>query len=142
MLMRRALNCAARAHPLYKGMSEHRVTLKWERRDAEQSDEVAAAHYSITSSAVASSVGGTSRPSAFAVLRRAVQQTGCIRPSVISSRRASARLSIPPYITFAENRAPRSLPALLPGCCGVATGPAPRRSVSPAGKRRDGGRDQ
>jgi hypothetical protein len=28
-------NCAARAHPLYKGMSEHKVTLKWERGAAE-----------------------------------------------------------------------------------------------------------
>src|SRR5262249_52687885 len=38
-------------------------------RAAEQRDEVAAHHHSITSSARASSVGGTSRPSALAVLR-------------------------------------------------------------------------
>jgi hypothetical protein len=36
---------------------------------AEQRDELAPSHYSITSSARASSVGGTSRPSALAVLR-------------------------------------------------------------------------
>src|SRR5262252_8543561 len=35
MLVRRACNCAARTHLLYKGMSEHKVTLKWERRGAE-----------------------------------------------------------------------------------------------------------
>src|SRR5262245_16628148 len=35
MLVRRACNCAARTHPLYKGMSEHKVTLKWERGGAE-----------------------------------------------------------------------------------------------------------
>src|SRR5262245_44433150 len=39
------------------------------RRAAEQRDEVAPADHSITSSAWASRVGGTSRPSAFAVLR-------------------------------------------------------------------------
>src|SRR5262245_51902804 len=39
------------------------------RRAAEQRDELAAPDHSITSSARASSVGGTSRPSAFAVLR-------------------------------------------------------------------------
>jgi hypothetical protein len=39
------------------------------RRAAEQRDELAAPHHSITSSARASSVGGISRPSAFAVLR-------------------------------------------------------------------------
>src|SRR5262245_7361762 len=39
-----------------------------DRRTTEQRDEVASSH-SITSSARASSVGGTSRPSAFAVLR-------------------------------------------------------------------------
>src|SRR6516164_8519401 len=39
------------------------------RRAAEQRDELAPSHHSITSSARASSVGGTSRPSAFAVLR-------------------------------------------------------------------------
>ena len=39
-----------------------------DRRTAEQRDERAALH-SITSSVRASSVGGTSRPSAFAVLR-------------------------------------------------------------------------
>src|SRR5262249_10844926 len=38
------------------------------RRTTEQRDELAAPH-SITSSARASSVGGTSRPSAFAVIR-------------------------------------------------------------------------
>jgi hypothetical protein len=36
---------------------------------AEEGDELAPLHYSITSSAVASSVGGTVRPSALAVLR-------------------------------------------------------------------------
>ena len=36
---------------------------------AEQRDELAASHHSITSSARASRVGGTSRPSAFAVVR-------------------------------------------------------------------------
>src|SRR3977135_3279729 len=42
---------------------------KWPRcRTAEQRDELAASH-SITSSAATSSVGGTVRPSAFAVLR-------------------------------------------------------------------------
>src|SRR5262249_59641794 len=39
------------------------------RHAAEQRDELAAAAHSITSSARASSVGDTSRPSAFAVLR-------------------------------------------------------------------------
>src|SRR5262245_2965440 len=39
------------------------------RRAAEQRDELATPDHSITSSARASSVGGTSRPSAFAVLR-------------------------------------------------------------------------
>src|SRR5262245_34449945 len=39
------------------------------RRAAKQCDERAPLHHSITSSARASSVGGTSRPSAFAVLR-------------------------------------------------------------------------
>src|SRR5262245_23664930 len=39
------------------------------RRAAEQRDEAAAPHYSSTSSARASSVGCTSRPSALAVLR-------------------------------------------------------------------------
>src|ERR1700730_13074487 len=39
------------------------------RRTAEQRDELAAADHSITSSAVASSIGGTSRPSDRAVLR-------------------------------------------------------------------------
>src|SRR5262249_33571758 len=39
------------------------------RRAAEQRDELAAFHHSITSSARASSVGGTSRPRALAVLR-------------------------------------------------------------------------
>jgi len=39
------------------------------RRAAEQRDELAADHHSITSSARASTVGGTSRPSALAVLR-------------------------------------------------------------------------
>src|SRR5262245_7974415 len=39
------------------------------RHAAEQRDELAAVTHSITSSARASSVGGTSRPSAFAVLR-------------------------------------------------------------------------
>src|SRR5262249_44544802 len=38
-------------------------------RAAEQRDELAAGAHSITSSAIASSVGGTSRPSALAVLR-------------------------------------------------------------------------
>src|SRR5215470_1316159 len=38
-------------------------------RSAEQRDELAPPHHSITSSARASSVGGTSRPSALAVLR-------------------------------------------------------------------------
>src|SRR5262245_32699398 len=38
-------------------------------RAAEQCDELAAAHYSITSSTLASSCGGTSRPSALAVCR-------------------------------------------------------------------------
>src|SRR5262249_26881748 len=38
-------------------------------RTAEQRDELAALHHSITSSARGSSVGGTSRPSALAVLR-------------------------------------------------------------------------
>src|SRR5262249_32660113 len=38
-------------------------------RAAEKRDEVAAAHYSITSSTLASSCGGTSRPSALAVCR-------------------------------------------------------------------------
>src|SRR5262249_48317478 len=38
-------------------------------RAAEQRDELAALHHSITSSAPASRVGGMSRPSAFAVLR-------------------------------------------------------------------------
>src|SRR6516162_3202590 len=38
-------------------------------RAAEQRYELAAFHHSITSSARASSVGGTSKPSAFAVLR-------------------------------------------------------------------------
>jgi hypothetical protein len=37
------------------------------RRAAEQRDELAASHHSITSSARASSVGGTSRPSGLAV---------------------------------------------------------------------------
>jgi hypothetical protein len=43
---------------------------KWprRRRAAEQRDELAAPHHSITSSARASSVGGTSRSGAFAVL--------------------------------------------------------------------------
>jgi len=35
VLANRARNCAARPHPLYKGMSEHKVTLKWERGGAE-----------------------------------------------------------------------------------------------------------
>src|SRR5947208_3787199 len=35
MLAKRARNCAARAHLLYKGMSEHKVSLKWERGGAE-----------------------------------------------------------------------------------------------------------
>src|SRR6516162_6581382 len=39
------------------------------RRAAEQRDELTTFHHSITSSARASSVGGTSRPSALAVLR-------------------------------------------------------------------------
>src|SRR5262249_24423565 len=39
------------------------------RRAADQRDELAPPHHSITSSARASSVGGTSRPSALAVLR-------------------------------------------------------------------------
>src|SRR5262249_6516782 len=39
------------------------------RRAAEQRDELASLHYSITSSARASSVGGTSRPSTCAVCR-------------------------------------------------------------------------
>src|SRR5262249_7133359 len=39
------------------------------RRAAEQRDDLAPPDHSITSSARASSVGGTSRPSAFAVLR-------------------------------------------------------------------------
>src|SRR5262245_51316858 len=39
------------------------------RRAAEQRDDLAPTHHSITSSARASSVGGTSRPSALAVLR-------------------------------------------------------------------------
>src|SRR5262249_8798691 len=38
-------------------------------RAAEQRDELAPAHYSITSSTLASSCGGTSRPSALAVCR-------------------------------------------------------------------------
>jgi hypothetical protein len=36
---------------------------------AEKRDEIAALHHSMTSSARASSIGGTSRPSALAVLR-------------------------------------------------------------------------
>jgi organic hydroperoxide reductase OsmC/OhrA len=39
VLANRARNCAPRAHPLYKGMSEHKVTLKWERRGAEFSSQ-------------------------------------------------------------------------------------------------------
>src|SRR5262245_45842838 len=39
------------------------------RRAADERDEIAAPDHSITSSARASSIGGTSRPSAFAVLR-------------------------------------------------------------------------
>src|SRR5262245_14813607 len=39
------------------------------RRPAEQRDELAALHHSMTSSARASSAGGTVRPSALAVLR-------------------------------------------------------------------------
>src|SRR5437764_2637477 len=35
VLAKRARNCAARAHLLYKGMSEHKVTLRWERGGAE-----------------------------------------------------------------------------------------------------------
>src|SRR5262245_21336048 len=38
-------------------------------RTAEQRDDLAALHHSITSSARASSIGGTSRPSALAVFR-------------------------------------------------------------------------
>src|SRR5262249_10183942 len=45
------------------------------RRAAEQRDEIAAAAHSITSSARASSVGGTSRPSALAVLRLMINST-------------------------------------------------------------------
>jgi hypothetical protein len=41
------------------------------RRAAEQRDELASSHYSITSSASANSLSGTSRPSALAVLRTA-----------------------------------------------------------------------
>src|SRR5262245_35476247 len=50
------------------------------RRAAEQRDERAALHHSITSSAVASSDGGISRPNAFAVLRLITSSNfvGCI----------------------------------------------------------------
>src|SRR6516225_6162462 len=52
----------------------HRPLLRARRerpsgRAADKSDELASSHYSITSSARASNVGGTVRPSAFAVLR-------------------------------------------------------------------------
>ena len=51
------------------------------RRSAEQRDELAPLH-SITSSARASSDGGTSRPSAFAVLRLVTNRTSSIaRPA-------------------------------------------------------------
>jgi hypothetical protein len=55
--------------------TDHRQPLLRTRRErprcraAEQRDELAAFHYSITSSARASTVGGTSSPSALAVLR-------------------------------------------------------------------------
>src|SRR5262245_53810456 len=45
------------------------------RQAAEQRDELAPNHHSITSSARASSVGGTSRPSALAVLRLMISST-------------------------------------------------------------------
>jgi len=50
------------------------------RRAAEQRDECAPPHHSITSSAMASSVGGTVRPSALAVLRLITNSNlvGCI----------------------------------------------------------------
>ena len=50
------------------------------RRAAEQCDELAPSHHSITSSARASSVGGTSMPSALAVLRLMISSNfvGCM----------------------------------------------------------------
>src|SRR5262249_54122797 len=54
-------------HPL--GLLRARRERPGCRRAAEQRDELSPPHHSITSSARASSVGGTSRPSAFAVLR-------------------------------------------------------------------------
>ena len=54
-------------HPL--GLLPPRRHRPRRRRAAEQGDELAARRHSITSSARASSVGGTSRPSALAVLR-------------------------------------------------------------------------
>src|SRR5262245_43943703 len=49
-------------------------------RAAEQRDELAASHHSITSSALACNVSGTVRPSAFAVLRLMISSNlvGCI----------------------------------------------------------------
>jgi len=35
VLAKQTRNCAARTHPLYKGMSEHKASLKWERGGAE-----------------------------------------------------------------------------------------------------------
>src|SRR5262249_29410255 len=43
-------------------------------------------------------------------------------------------------VTPAKSRAPRSPPGPLRGCCGAASGRAPRGSGSPAGRRRGDGR--
>src|SRR6476619_3357648 len=62
------------ACPVISFLRRCAFTMKRGERAAEQRDELAARH-SITSSARASSVAGTSRPSAFAVLRLMISST-------------------------------------------------------------------
>jgi hypothetical protein len=59
---------------------DSRAAIGQSRHAAEQADEVAGSNHSITSSARASSVGGTSRPSALALTRLMVKSNsaGCM----------------------------------------------------------------
>src|SRR6266480_3927172 len=58
-----------RAYSSHLGLLRPRRERPCDRSAAKQHDELASPHHSITSSARASSVGGTSRPSAFAAFR-------------------------------------------------------------------------
>src|SRR5262245_30166588 len=84
-------------------------------RAAEQRDERAALHYSITSSAIASNVGGTLRPRALATLRLIANsnlvgactgRSAALAPPRMRSTYSAARGNVSPKSTPYETKPP------------------------------------